>query len=288
MTELEYAITATLRAESQEAAVTTDTASESQKLDARLDAVDRTHRHRTWTLVAVAAAAVVVAVVGVRALGGSSSGEVIAPVPQVGKSYSTSSFIVPFTVTLPAWTNGILAPATEETDRHVVWEQSDCTKGGGPVLCPDGSDARLRFVTPVNLYRPQDGPVSSPVPDYTGYVAYLRALGPTGDASVSEVSATKVDGRPATVLTITPRAALYGALGCEAPFDAAKDCWGIVDDDKTHVFLRLAVIDVGGTTPLLTWTRVNRSNPQSPRLMAEFDTMLTTLRLTGVPKPSAS
>lgn len=288
MTELEYAITSTLRADAQEAAMTTNTARESQKLDARLDALDRSHRRRTWALVAAAAAAVVVAVVGVRALGGQSSGEVIAPVPQVGKSYSTSSFVIPFTVTLPAWTNGIAPPARDETDRKVYWEQSECTKNGSPVACLDGSDLKLRFFSPVNLYRPQDGPASSPVPDYKGYVAYLTAIGATGDVIVSDLSTTTVDGRPATVMTLAPQAARYGALGCESPFDAARDCFGLVEDDKSHVFLRFAVVDAGGATPLLTWTRVNRDNPQASQAMAQFDTMLTTLSITGVPKPSAS
>ena len=44
MNDLELAITATLRADAQEAAMSTDTTRESQKLQVRLDDADRTRR----------------------------------------------------------------------------------------------------------------------------------------------------------------------------------------------------------------------------------------------------
>lgn len=292
MNDFESTLVAALRQEAEEISVNVDIDKGAEQLEVRLSNAERNKRRTTWVTVGAAvaaAAAIAVVVVVVRSMGSPSSGEVIAPAPQVGKSYSTSSYPgVPFTVTLPAWTTGIVPPAQEEFGRHVIWEQSECTANGARVACLDGSDLKLRFLAPAAFYRPQDGPTASAAPDYAGYVAHLKAIAATGDVTITGLTSTMVDGRPATVMTLAPQKSVPGSLGCESEFDVARDCWGLPDTETDHVILRLAVIDSGGSTPMLAWMRANRSNPRAAVELAQLDTMLTSLRFSAAPRPSAS
>ena len=145
-------------------------------------------------------------------------------------TYSSTSFVVPFDVTLPDW----VAPEPAVTESNfVTWEGTDADRG-------------IRFLAPVNLY-PPGSTTTAPLPD--DYVSYLMSQTDHG-ATFSDVVETTIDGLPATVVTVTTDQSIDGGLGCQADGLAAEDCFGLQPD----LSLRLAVVEVGDQ-PLLIWVR---------------------------------
>jgi hypothetical protein len=130
---------------------------------------------------------------------------------------------------------------------------------------------KVRFVLPVNLYKPkQPKPVALP-PDY---LVYLRGLTAQG-AKYTDEATTTVDGHPATLVTGTAAEPLDGVLGCPQLNMTASDCFGL----QPELSLRIAVIDVGGKT-LLAWARTEEGAVDVPAFFTEFETMLAGLRFT--------
>ena len=156
-------------------------------------------------------------------------------------TYSSTSFVVPFEVTLPDWVAP--EPAVAEPN-FVTWEGTDADRG-------------IRFLAPVNLY-PPGSTTTTPLPD--DYVSYLMSQTDHG-AIFSDVVETTIDGLPATVVTATTDQSIDGGLGCQADGLAAEDCFGLQPD----LSLRLAVVEVGDQ-PLLIWVRDIRG------VDAEYDT----------------
>ena len=95
MNELEYAITATLRADAQEAAMATNTPAQQEILESRLDTVDqRSRRQRAvWATVAAVAAVVLVAVGARTFFSGGTTGQAVAPTKPL---FASTDFGVPF------------------------------------------------------------------------------------------------------------------------------------------------------------------------------------------------
>ena len=114
----------------------------------------------------------------------------------------------------------------------------------------------------------------SPVPDdYLGYLLSQTSHG----ATFTDQTDTTVDGRTATVVTTTASAPLDGSLGCPAAGVAAADCFG----PQPELTLRIAVVDVGGTT-LLVWWRHAGGVEGSADAFASFETMLASVELGDV------
>ena len=105
MNEFEHAVVATLRADAQEAAMSTDTAREAEVLHDRLDRIDHgTRVRRTWVGVVALAAAAAVAFAALALWPHlNRSAEPAAPSPSSSTSYTSAFFVDPFTATLPAW-----------------------------------------------------------------------------------------------------------------------------------------------------------------------------------------
>ena len=130
---------------------------------------------------------------------------------------------------------------------------------------------KVRFVLPVNLYKPkQQRPVALP----KDYLAYLRGLTAQG-ATYADETTTTVDGHAATLMTGNATEPLDGVLGCPEINMAADDCFGLQSD----LSLRIAVIDVDGKT-LLAWARAENGATDVPAFFAEFETMLQGLKFT--------
>ena len=190
-----------------------------------------------------------------------AGGDVAAAAPT---AYTSTSFVVPFEVTLPDWVAP--EPAVAEAN-FVTWEGTDADRG-------------IRFLAPVSLY-PPGSMTTTPLPD--DYVSYLMSQADHG-AIFSDVSETTVDGFPATVVTATTDQSINGGLGCQADGLAAEDCFGL----QPELSLRLAVVEVGDQ-PVLIWVRDIRG------VDAEYDTfdaMLSSLQF-GEPadisdRPAAS
>ena len=128
---------------------------------------------------------------------------------------------------------------------------------------------KVRFVLPVNLYKPKElKPVAVP----QDYLVYLRGLTAQG-AKYTDEATTTVDGHPATLLTGNTAQPLDGVLGCPTINMTADACFGL----QPELSLRIAVIDVGGKT-LLAWARTEEGAVDVPKFFAEFETMLAGLK----------
>jgi hypothetical protein len=179
-----------------------------------------------------------------------------------GQTYATKAFVLPLTVTVdPA----IKTSPSLDSRNLVSWD----------AVASD--DNKVRFLIPVELYRPGSSKPEAPPEDY---LTYLRGF-TKANAQMSNVDKITVDGHAATLLDLTwdtdaahPDGYFDGALGCPAAgAEQADGCFG----PQSDLLLRLAVVDVGDTT-LLAWARMNRQNPDRS-FAAVFERMLTTVRL---------
>ena len=179
-----------------------------------------------------------------------------------GSVYSTSVFVLPFEVAMPTWLGD-----TENTEEpnFVTWSPSEDVALSERDLHP-----AVRFLIPVVVYPPGDTEATPPPDDY---LAYLLAQSEHG-ASLEDVTETTVGGSPATIVSATVADSLDGSLGCPAEGITAHDCFGLQPD----LTLRIAVIDVGGTT-LLAWLRHAEAagEPELTREIAAFEEMLATV-----------
>ena len=116
--------------------------------------------------------------------------------PEPPRTYTTTSFAIPFEVTAPEWSPVSLPSA--QRPHLVTWESPN---------------RAVRFLAPVTVLQPPDV-TETEVPD--DYVAYLLSLSEFG-ASFDDVVETTVDGRPATIVSATMANEIGGSLGCE-PF----------------------------------------------------------------------
>ena len=160
-----------------------------------------------------------------------TAGATTEPAPEpAGSMYTSSTFVVPFEVTLPEW---VAPEPAAELPNFVTWEGAEIDRG-------------IRFLVPVNVFLNGD-PTPSPVPD--DYLDYLLGLSDLG-ASFDDVVETTVDGHPATVFTATTSTSLDGSIGCQEAELFAADCFGVQPD----LILHMAVIDTDAG-PLLVWQR---------------------------------
>lgn len=169
-------------------------------------------------------------------------------------TYASTSFVIPFDVTPPPWLTG--RPHIEQPN-FVTWEAPDLPA--------------VRFLVPVNLYRPGE---TTPTDVPGDYLSYLRQQESHG-AHLRDQRTITVGGQPATLVTATTDAALDGSLGCPTPATTAPRCFGL----QPELSLRLAVATVHGRT-LLVWLRMpataTAAETQSRR--RAFESMLMGMR----------
>ena len=293
MNDYELALATALRAEAEEIAMSIDSHRATDEFESRMEHADRSRREVYW----VAAAAAVV-VIGVAALLGGNWSDESAPVmpggptrsnpPAAGTTYTSTSFVVPFTVTLPGWLSGPPGPGQngQTSSRNVYWETRPCTSTSQD--CWHRKRA-VAFSSPFAIYRPGTaGP--QPVPNYEDYLAFLDSLETTSGLSITERASTSVDGRPTTVMTLTASRTPDDARPlCDqsegtAKFDKLDDCMF----PEVGRPLRLAVVN-NGTTPLVIWlTGATDDATDWPTLTQDFSTMLSSVRLGATPLPTAS
>jgi hypothetical protein len=170
--------------------------------------------------------------------------------------------VLPLTVTVDA---ALKSPPNPDSRNLLSWDAA----------ASDATNA-VRFLVPVELYRPGSSTPEAPPKDY---LTYLQGQTKDG-AEFSAATRITVDGHPATLMNVTrtidashPEGFLDGSLGCpRRGADRAEGCFGPQPD----LLLRPAVIDVGQTT-LLAWARMNKDNPDQA-FVGMFERMLTTVR----------
>jgi hypothetical protein len=192
--------------------------------------------------------------------GGTTSGPTKAsaasPSSPASQMYASKAFIVPLTVTVDA---SLKSPPTD-LPHLLSWDAAN------------SSANKVRFLVPVNLYRPGSTTPEAPPKHYLKYLQRLTSNG----AQLSNVIKITVDGHPATLMSATSTTGGFdGSIGCPsigASADQAKGCFGIQPD----LILRIAVIPVGNTT-MLAWARTSKANPNEA-FFAMFERMLKSVR----------
>jgi hypothetical protein len=181
--------------------------------------------------------------------------------PAASQTYSSKALVVPLTVTVDAT---LKSPPNPDSRNLLSWDAAA------------SENHKVRFLVPVKLYRPGS---STPEAPPKNYLKYLQ--GQTKDnVEFSKMTKITVDGHRAPLMTATstiderhPQGFLDGSLGCpERDADHSEGCAGIQPD----FLLRLAVIDVGGTT-LLAWARTTKDNPDEA-FFAMFERMLKSVQ----------
>jgi hypothetical protein len=172
------------------------------------------------------------------------------------RDYTSVAFVVPLTLTL----NELLNPVPIlDTPNLLTWDAAA------------SDNDKVRFLLPVEVYRPGS---STPEPPPADYLGYLQDQAENG-AAFGDVTALTVDGRPATLLTGTTSTSLNGSLGCAIKGGdpgSLLDCFGL----QPQFSLRIAVIDMGDNTTLLAWARTDAEVPNEP-FLDRFERMLGTI-----------
>lgn len=165
---------------------------------------------------------------------------------------------MPLTVMVPA---SLGSRPVSDTRTFLTWVKSE-------------SD-RVRFLLPVVVYPPGQNDPVKPSGRYEDYLAFLRGQ-VDYHAKWRDKVETTVDGHPATLMTGTTDWPLDGSLGCPTrDGDAADDCYGLLPEYS----LRVAVIDIGERTPLVSWTTVNiEQQRDTSAAFTRFEAMLQSLR----------
>jgi hypothetical protein len=197
------------------------------------------------------------AIAGCSSAASTSSPGTASPSSPTGQTYASKAFVVPLAVTVDA---SLKSPPNPDSRNLLSWDAAD------------GSSNKVRFLVPVNLYRPGSPAPEAPPKDYLTYLQGLTSQG----VKLSNVTKVTVDGHPATLMSATTTngsGLLDGSLGCPAVgADQAEGCFGVQPD----LILRVAVIPVGNST-LLAWARTNKTSPD-PAFLAMFETMLKSVR----------
>jgi hypothetical protein len=217
-----------------------------------------THRR---TIGVILCAAAIVAVSGCGGGGGVTTSPPptsMASTPSAAvQTYSSKAFVLPLTVTVDA---ALKSPPNPDSPNLLSWDSAQPDEGG------------VRFLVPVELYRPGRSLPEPPPKDYEDYLTYLQGLTKNG-AKLSSTTKITVDGHPATLMTVTTDTGIDRSFGCaERGSDKGEGCFGPQPD----LLLRMAVIEMGETT-LLAWARVSKDNPDQA-FVAMFEQMLTTVR----------
>jgi len=264
MNELEHAVVATLRADAQEAAMSTDTTREAEVLHDRLDRIDHDTRVRRTALGVVALAAAVAVTFAALTLwprlNGNAEPTTPSPAPTTSASYASAFFVDPFTATLPAWLLEGTAPRVYQSSSYQFWNH-----------CATDADCGALSVSWVSGVTSASSVVAV---DRQGLVDHLTALGDSGKIRITSSAPMTVDGRAATDLRVQTIDDVNGALGCGSV--ACQDIGG-------GSLARYVVIDMGpGAAPVLVWADAPTQNAHAAGWMDQLDIFLRSLRFTGV------
>jgi hypothetical protein len=188
----------------------------------------------------------------------SCSAPLNAAKPVSGRTYSSTSFVVPFDISLPSWVQS--GPPTLADRNFVTWAK----KGD-----PDRVTVALRVMHPVSVVRP-DNPSSDSVP--ADYLGYLRGLS-TYDTHMSHVTTVKAGPYPTTLFTLTTKHPQDKSVGCYTATPTDEGCFAA----QPGLPLRMAVLTVHKTL-LLIWMRTSSTTHDLAKDSASFATMIKGLR----------
>jgi hypothetical protein len=278
MNDLELAISATLRADAQEAAMSTDTSHEYELLEGRMDDLDRRHRRRLWVGGIAAAAAVVLVVVGVRAIGVGVDGAT----PPAGPGPSSSP--------TPRFTSTAFTPATSLVVPEWIRQSHAITSGGHPGeltwracwdSCPGVEPSTMLFLGIESVRTGRGSSEYTAVTSAQQVVDRLAEMQRLGEISLSDRTQVVVDGHPGTMFSAQEKATITDGFACESVLGTS--CFDLNAGDWD----RLVVLDYNSRVIVIVASTA-ANNPERPKIQAQFEQMLPTVRFGPVPSPGTS
>jgi hypothetical protein len=166
--------------------------------------------------------------------------------------------VVPLTVTVDA---GLKSPPNPDSPNLLSWDAA----------ASDATNA-VRFLVPVELYRPGS---STPVAPPKDYLTYLQGQTKDG-AELSKATKITVDGYPATLMNVTtsrPEGSLNGSLGCpNAAPTKARAVWTTAGSPPAPGRHRPRRDHAAGLGP-------HEQGHPDPAFVAMFEHMLSSVRL---------
>lgn len=271
MSNVETMIAATLRADADDAARSTDPAAQARMLDVRLDAAVRRRTLRRWAVGVGAAAAVAAGVALAAVLVGRPVTDAIpvGPTPSPSTWEGGADILGGPQLAVPGWAAGqqpLVAPR-----RFVRWEQSSCTTN-----CVAGQDQKLALLAPYTVLE-GSGLSGAPVTPIA-WAEHLDLLRSNPAVTMTDWTQERTaNAGVANVTVITTTADLPAAMGCEQLADVENGCRALVRGTRNVV----AVVDAG-QAPLVVWlSALSSTDPAAQD--AEMTQVLASLQLTGVP-----
>jgi hypothetical protein len=273
MTDLEVAISASLQAQAQGAAMTTDSQHEQEILESRLNDIDRRTRTRriVWGTIAAAAAAVVVAI-GARTLSATTAPP---PASSPAPRYTSTSFVPTVSFELPQWIRDSASIRSGGTGAELFWRA--CWDDS----CPGVDPSTLLFLDIRSVRLGRASTDVAPITSAQQLLDRLDEMQRLEEVDLSERAPVSVDGHPGTLLTVREKATITDGFACESADGAG--CFGLNAGDWD----RIVILDYGSQVLLIGASTV-ATNPELPLIGTQFDQMLTTLRFTKAASPSPS
>jgi hypothetical protein len=261
MNDLASALSTALHEEAKEIAMSADIQHAERQLQASMRSVDR--RRRVW--MAVAAAALLVVAAGVALAIKLPKNEPAKPPPQVQltKPILFSQIEPPaLTVRLPSWT---AHPGAASHFGAGEWYGGTTNAGRGLGLFS------VEYMYPL-------GATTISHPSYDALVADWEAVQAKGYGTVTDVSSTRVGGKPATTMTVRLTAGSPGFVYCETEFTprtSADSCQPVTSGRLLH----LAIVNQGTNPPTLLWESESTRTPDTtdPSVTDEFNAWLATV-----------
>jgi len=274
MNDLELAITATLRADAQEAAMSTDTSHEYDVLEGRMDELDSRRRRRQWVGGAAAAAAVVLVVAAVRAVGIGGTTVPAAPSPSPAHRYTSSTFVPTVSLVLPPWivdSRSLLNGATEgELTWRACWDS-----------CPGVEPSTMLFLGVQSIRTGRGSSEYTTVTTAQQFIDRLEEMQRLEEISLSDRTQVVVGGHPGTMFSVQEKSTITDGFACESALGTS--CFDLNAGDWD----RLVVLDYNSRVIVIAASTA-ATNPELPTIQAQFEQMLPTVRFGPVPSPGTS
>jgi hypothetical protein len=274
MNDLELAITATLRADAQEAAMSTDTSHEYEVLEGRLDDLDHRRRRRQWVGSIGAAAAVVLVVAGIRTLGVGRATVPAGPSSSPAPRYISTSFVPPVSFAIPAWIRDSPSLRSGGNESELIWRA--CWES-----CPGVDPSTMLFLDIKSVRLGRASSDFAPVASAQQLLDRLAEMQRLEEVALSDRTQVVVDGHPGTMLTVEEKSKITDGFACETA--VGTSCFDLNGGDWD----RIVVLDYQGQVLMLAASTV-ATNPERPAIQEQFEQMLPTVKFGPVPSPGTS
>ena len=266
MNDLELAITATLRADAREAAMSTDTSHEYELLEGRMDDLDHQRRRRMWVGGVAAAAAIVLLAVGARALGAGGTVQPAGPGPSATPAprFTSSSFAPVTSLVLPEWIVSSDALNVGGSPGELTWRA--CWEN-----CPGVDPSTMLFLGVESVRTGRGSSEYTAVTSAQQFLDRLAEMQRLDEISLSDRTQVVVDGHPGTLLTVQEKSTITDGFACESVL--GTECFDLNAGDWD----RLVVLDYDSQILVIAASTV-ATNPELPRIRSQFEQMLPTVR----------